>query len=143
MATLTTANSVFALSIANLYPVGQILQGYATDDAFAAEDISPAEVLMGVDGKLSGGYVPTPIPQTIMLQADSNSNAIFDDWYYAQKAAGELYIASAIIALQGTSQKYSMNRGILTGYNPMPSAKKILQPRKFVITFESVTLSPV
>jgi hypothetical protein len=36
-----------------------------------------------------------------------------------------------------------MNRGILTGYNPMPSAKKILQPRKFVITFESVTLSPV
>lgn len=143
MATLTTANSVFALAIAGLYPVAQILQGYSTDDAFSADDIAPAEVMMGVDGKLSGGFVPVPRPQTIMLQADSVSNQIFDDWQAAQESARELYIATAIISLQGTSQKYALNRGILTSYSPMPAAKKVLQPRKYVITFESVTLSPI
>jgi hypothetical protein len=143
MATLTTANSVFALAIAGLYPVAQILQGYSTDDAFAAADIAPAEVVMGVDGKLSGGFVPVPRVIDIMLQADSASNQIFDDWNAAQESARELYIASAIISLQGTSQKYSLTRGIMTSYSPMPTAKKILQPRKFVITFESCTPSPI
>lgn len=143
MATLTTANSVFALAIPGLYPVAQILQGYSTDDAFSADDIQPSEVMMGVDGRLSGGFVPQPRPQTIMLQADSPSCQIFDDWQAAQESARELYIASAIISLQGTSQKYSLNRGILFSYSPMPAAKKVLQPRKFIITFESVSLSPI
>lgn len=143
MSTLTTANSVFALAIASLYPVPQILQGYSTDDAFSTDDVTPAEVMMGVDGKLSGGFVPVPRVQTIMLQADSPSCVIFDDWNAAQESAREIYIANAIITLQGTGQKYALNRGIMTGYSPMPAAKKVLQPRKFVITFESCTLSPV
>lgn len=143
MATLTTANSVFALAIAGLYSAPQILQGYATDDAFAADDIAPVEVLMGVDGKLSGGYVPNPTKIKLTLQADSQSNKLFDDWQAAQKAAGELYTASGIITLQGTGQKYQLTKGFLTSYSPMPGAKKILQPRAFEITFESCNLSPV
>ena len=61
MATLTSANSAFSLQIANLYPVPQSIQGYAADDAFAVDDVEPVETVMGVDGKLSGGYTPYPI----------------------------------------------------------------------------------
>ncbi len=143
MATLSTANSVFALAIASLYPVPQILSGYAADDSFMAEDINIAETVMGVDGKLSGGYTPAPVVVQIMLQADSPSNVLFDDWANAMKAANEIYIASGIISLQGTGQKYALSKGILTSLTPLPPSKKILQPRKFSITFESLSRSPV
>lgn len=143
MATLTTANSVFTLSVSSVYPTPQLLQGYATDDAFTADDVAPVEVVMGVDGKLSGGFTPVPYVMTIMLQADSPSCRVFDDWHAAQKAAKEVYTGSAIIVLQGTGQKYAGSKGFLTGYSPAPAVKKILQPRKFVITFEDLAMSPV
>ncbi len=143
MATLTTANSVLTIAIVGLFPVPQIVQGFAADDNFTADDVSPTEVLMGVDGKLSGGFTPVPTVFNVMLQADSNSNQIFDDWQSAQVAAKEIYIANAVVVLQGTGQKYSLTRGILTSYNPFAPGKKILQPRKFTITFETCTLSPV
>lgn len=143
MATLTNANSVFTLAVASVYPTPQLLQGYATDDAFTADDVAPVEVVMGVDGKLSGGYTPVPYVMTVMLQADSASCRIFDDWHAAQKAAKEVYTASGLIVLQGTQQKFAASKGFLTSYSPAPAAKKILQPRKFVITFEDISMSPV
>jgi hypothetical protein len=143
MKTLTTANSVFALAINSLYPVAQILQGYAADDAFSADDIAPAEILMGVDGHMSAGYTPVPVPMNIMLQADSDSNQLFDDWFNAMQNARDVYFATGIVTLQGTNEKWALTRGILTSYKPMPDAKKLLQPRKFVITWESATKSPV
>ena len=53
MATLTTANSVFMLGVANLYNVPVKIEGYTTDDSFMAEDVTNAEVMMGLDGKMS------------------------------------------------------------------------------------------
>lgn len=142
MATLTTANSALALQIAGLYPVPQNIQGYAADDAFMADDVDPVEVQMGVDGHLSGGYTPYPTKLNIALQADSASNAIFDNWLAAQVAAKEVYIANATIIIQGTGEKYAFTRGFVTSATPMSGSKKILQPRKFVITFEQCTKAP-
>jgi hypothetical protein len=142
MSTLTSANSVVALSIANLYNTPQIMQGYAADDAFAADEVAPTEAVMGVDGKLSAGWTPQPTQLHIMLQADSVSNQIFDDWYAAQKSSRDVYVASGTIALSGTNQKYTMRKGYLTSYTPMPGNKKILQPRKYVITFEEMSAAP-
>jgi len=142
MATLTTANSVFALSIRGLYDTAQIIQGYATDDAFAADDVQPVEVQMGVDGLLSGGFVPYPTVLNVNLQADSASNQIFDDWLAFQNSDREAYIADATIILTGTGQKYNLTRGFMTTGSPMPGSKKVLQPRKFVITFETCEQAP-
>jgi hypothetical protein len=142
MATLTSANSAFALQIAGLYPIPQSMQGYATDDAFTADDVNPVETLIGVDGKLSGGYTPYPTKLHIALQADSPSNAIFDNWLSAQVASKETYIANAIISLPGTGDKYTFTRGFLTSATPIAGSKKILQPRKFEITFEQVSKAP-
>jgi hypothetical protein len=126
MTTLTSVNSVFALSIAGLYPVAQILQGYAADDAFMADDVDPVETLMGVDGLLSGGYTPYPTKIHVTLQANSASMVIFDNWLAAQKAAREIYIGNGNIAIPALGQAWSLGTIFLTGANPIPGVKKIL-----------------
>jgi hypothetical protein len=142
MKTLTTANSAFSLQIAGLYPVPQSIQGYATDDSFSTDDVNPVETMMGVDGKLSGGFTPYPTKLKISLQADSDSNAIFDNWLAAQSASKEAYVANGIIILQGTNDKYVFTKGFLTSASPMSSSKKVLQPRHYEITFEACSKAP-
>ena len=141
--TLTSANSAFTLQIVNLYPVPQSLQGFATDDAFAVEDVSPVEAMMGVDGRISFGYTPYPTKINITFQGDSDSIDIFDNWISAMLASREVYIANAAISIPGTGKKYVMTKGGLTGGASMPAVKKILQPRKFEITFESCLPAPI
>lgn len=140
--TLTSANSALALAIVGLYNTPQVIQGYSTDDAFTASDISPVETAMGVDGLLSAGYTPVPYALDITLQADSLSNDVFDNWMEAMRSAREVYVAQGSIYLPSTQAKYALNKGFLTSHNPMPGAKKILQPRKFTITFESISKAP-
>lgn len=142
MATLTNANSVLMLSVGGIFPVPQQLQGYATDDMFSAADVTPAEAVMGVDGNLSGGFTPYPTIIEITLQADSPSAFIFDTWSEAQNVAREIFIAQLTISLPGTRQKFACTRGIMTSQSPMPIGKKILQPRKWGITFQSVSPAP-
>ena len=143
MATLTNANSSFLLSVRNLFPVPQKMQGYATDDSFATNDVQPMQVMMGVDGMLSGGFVPYPTEVTFTLQADSPSLAMFDVVLEAQKAQKEGFLFDGTGIIQGTGEKYAMTKGFLTNATPMATGKKTLQPRKFTITFESVTKAPV
>jgi hypothetical protein len=141
--TLTAANSAFSLQIAGLYPVPQSLQGYAIDDSFSVDDISPSEAIMGVDGKLSFGYTPYPTKIHVLLQADSDSNDIFDNWISAMQASREVYVANAAISLPGIGKKYVITRGVLTGGNLMAGNKRTLSARKFEITFESCVVSPI
>lgn len=136
MATITSVNSVFTLSIAGLYDFPQTLQGYAADDAFAIDPVATAETTMGVDGKLSGGYVPMPKSVHITLQANSASIDIFSNWQQAQDTVRELYIASAIIEIPSLGGVYSFNTGFLKSASLVSDAKKVMQPRKFQIEFQ-------
>ncbi|OIQ97216.1 hypothetical protein GALL_207700 [mine drainage metagenome] len=138
MASISAANSVVMLAITGLYTVPQQLQGFSADDVFDAEAVSDVEVLMGVDGTLSAGYVPQPVKQSITFQADSASILMFEAWSAAQKAAGDVYFAQGLVTLPGVGRIYTCSRGVLSSYSPLPTAKKLLQPRKFGITWESV-----
>lgn len=142
MATLTTANSVFMLAVAGFIPTPVPIQGYAADDAFMVEDVESAETYMGVDGNLSGGYVPYIKPLEFTLQADSLSNQLMDAWTQAEAQAREKFIASATILIQGTGTLYTFQRGFLKKISVMPAAKKVLQPRKFVIDFNHLSSVP-
>ncbi len=143
MATLTTANSAFSLVIAGLYPAPMPMQGYAADDAFAVDEVEGAETYMGVDGILSGGWIPQIKTLEFSLQADSASCSIMDTWIATQDNAQELSLATATILVQGTGVLYQFDRGFLKSYTPMPAAKKILQPRKFKIEFNLFSMAPV
>lgn len=143
MATLTGANAVVAISVTNLFPIPVQLQGFQTDDSFDVEEIEPNEVLMGVDGLLSGGRVFVAVPMTIMLQADSPSNSFFDQWNAAEQAVNDSYIANGIVRLNAVGGKWALTRGFLTRFKPIPAVKKLIQPRHFRITWNIVSVSPV
>lgn len=131
------------LSISSLYVVPQQLQGYAVEDVFDIDPLEIAETMMGVDGHLSAGYVNVPTKQGITLMADSNANIIFDNWYISQKQLQDVYFANGSITLPSLGVVYTLTRGVLTTYQPAPNGKKVLQPRKHVITWESMTPSPI
>lgn len=143
MGTITSANSVFTLVIPQLYPIGQTLQGYSTDDAFDTEASETAEVMMGVDGVLSAGYTPAPLTMTIHFQADSASIDIFENWDETQAAIKEVLPASATISLPSISKSYVLINGFLRSVKRLPDARKVLQPVQFVIIWQQRQVNPL
>ena len=142
MATLTASNSVITLGVFGIFSTAQILHGFDVDDMFSSEAITSAETSMGVDARLSAGWVPTEKKTTFTLQADSISNDVFDVWHMTQEAAQELSVAFGVVILPAISKKFVLGRGFLTSYMPITDAKKLLQPRKYVVTWESILSAP-
>ena len=139
--TITSANSVFTIVVPGLFPAPVQLRGYSSDRAFTTEAVDMAEVQMGVDGRMTAGFVPNPVKQTITLQADSPSKDIFTALIQAMKTAREVYFVSGSIALPSTGEAFTLTRGILTNAKQIPDAQKVLQPVDYVITWESVSRS--
>lgn len=140
---ITSANAIIMIGVTGLYPAPQQLQGFAADDVFDSESVTPTEILMGVDGKLSAGLVNVPIPQNFSLQADSDSNTLFETWYAAMKAAQDMYYAFGVVHFPSLNRSYAMTKGVLSGFAPTSDAKKVMQPRKYKITWESIIAAPV
>lgn len=140
---LTGANSVITLALPGIFNVPQQLQGFAADDVFTTEMVRRIEVLMGVDGFLSGGFVNVEVKQTFALQGDSPSNDFFDEWDAQQQALGDVFTADGTELLRSVGKAWSLTRGFLTGYTPVPEVKKLIQPRKHEITWNFVRPAPV
>lgn len=143
MASITGSTAVYQLAVGGLFNTPQRLQGFAADDVWSTPAVQSAEVLMGVDGVMSAGFVFVPIVQSISIQADSDSGILFDEWWAAQQAAEDIYFANATVVLKALGQKWNMNRGVLTSYAPIPDVKKLIQPRKFEITWNGMSPAPV
>jgi hypothetical protein len=139
MSTITAANSVFQLAVAGIFPVPQQLQGYAADAAFMFDTVDPAETVMGVDGRMSAGYVPYMTIQTISIMPDSQSLSLFDTWLTANNTAREVFFANATILLPSIGKKYSLTRGVLTAAKAAPDVKKVLAAIEYKITWENVS----
>jgi hypothetical protein len=141
--TITAANSVFLLSIVGLFDTPQQLQGFAADAAFSGDARTPAETVMGVDGKMSVGFTFSLYKQKISLMPDSDSYVLFEEWLSAMEAAQEIYIANATIVLPSIGRSYDLTRGALTSAKPVPDVKKVLQAAEFEITWERITGSNI
>jgi hypothetical protein len=141
--TITSADATFVISSADIALAATVLEGYAADAAFAMENVDIAETVMGVDGKLSAGWIPRPYPQTITLQPDSPSRPIFDALVGTSDAGRTIYRLNGVITLPGNQYSHSFSRGVLVNYTPMPTGQKILQPMTFQIVWESVKTIPL
>lgn len=137
MSTITSANSVLAIAVAGLYNSPQLIQGYAADDAFTADAVDQAEIVMGVDGHMSAGFIFNPTKFTISIMPDSPSLIFFDTWYNAQRTIRDVLSALATVSLPAIGMNYTLNNGVLTSGKPLPDVKKVLQAVPYVITFES------
>jgi hypothetical protein len=130
------------VSIPSLFPTPQQLQGFAADDVFDIPAIESVETLMGVDGVLSAGFVFKPLPMEVTLQADSLLNAFFDQWWTQMQATLATLSSNGIIRLPSIQTKFTLTNGFLTSYKPAPAAKKLLQPRRYMITWNTIAPSP-
>lgn len=140
--TITAANAILLLGVERLYPVPQRIQGFSADDVMDTDNIEPTETAMGVDGRLSAGWVATSVRQNITLQADSTSNDFFENWANAEQTAREKYIATGTLLLPATGRKYQMTRGFLRGLVLVPSLRRTIQPRRYTIEWERITPAP-
>jgi hypothetical protein len=77
------------------------------------------------------------------LMADSPSIAFFETIFSYQQQGKTVYPLSGMILLPSLSKKYIMTNGGLSGYKPVPDAKRVLQPMKFAVTWQSVLPAPV
>jgi hypothetical protein len=142
MPSLTAVNAVITLTIPGVFNQPQQLQQFAVDDVADVDTLTVAETLMGVDGFLSGGYVFNKIKYNYTLQANSPSCFVFDQWKLAQDAQTDTFTANGLLLLKSLGTKWTWTRGFLVEWKPAPDVKKILQPRKFAIEWQSVAPQP-
>lgn len=138
MTTITAANINFALVVPDIFPVPQLLEAYATDDAFATEALEIVRVRMGVDGKMKGGYVPNPIVMPIKFMPTSPSIAIFNQWARSMVQARETFEAQAIITYPSLNMAFACNVGYLTKYKVLPDVKTLLEDVDYEITWQDI-----
>jgi len=136
--TITSANSVFTLTVPGLYPTPVTLQGYSTDSAFTSDVWVASEAQMGVDGRMTAGWTPTPFSQTIHLQADSPSRVIFTTIVQTIYQQREIFYMQGSVTLPSTREVFTLNKGVITNSKAFPDAAKVLQPVQVLITWESV-----
>lgn len=139
---ITSANATILLSIDGLFTTPIQLQEFAADDIFGTDPIEAGEIMMGVDGHLTAGFVNVPTKQNYALMADSPSNFFFDQLYFQEKAQQTKFVISGIILLTSVGTQWTMTRGFLSRYQPLPDAKKVLQPRKHEITWQTALPNP-
>lgn len=139
---ITAANAVVMLTLQPIFLSPYQLQQFAADNIFGTDPLDAAETSMGVDGRLTAGFVNVSTRQTFYLQADSPANDFFDQWYGRQKADQDTYIAGGTILLRSLGKKYTMVRGFLKSYQPLPNAAKVLQARQHTIEWQSAVPNP-
>jgi hypothetical protein len=140
--TITAANAVFTITVPGAALGPYTLEGYGADAAFATEGLTVAETVMGVDGKMSFGRLPTIKPQAITLMPDSRSVEFFDAWYNAQEVLGDAIPATARIVIPGLGKSYVLTKGVLKQYSPIAPAAKTMQAQAFSIDWENITATP-
>jgi len=140
---ISSANAIIMLSVADLFDTPVQIQGFSADDVFDAPELEVAEHSMGVDGRLSAGFVFREVDWSVTLQADSPSQDFFDEWYNAEQANRDKFQASGTVVLLGPGKKFTMIKGFLKRYKPMPDGKKTLEPRKFGIVWEQIIPAPI
>ena len=140
--TLTTANSVLALTTEALYTSAQRLQGYAADDAFESDAVENGEYAYGIDGKLSAGFVYKEVTMTLTLQADSPSLSLFENIVQYERNQRTKLSQQLTCTLPAVGKRYELKNGFLQSYKA-PAGKKILQPAVVVLIFEHQQISPL
>lgn len=136
--TITSADSIFALTVTNLFPSAQTLQGYAADAMFALGDTEMAVSVRGADGKLSAGFVFGEYLQTITIMPDSPSRELFETWQLTSLTSKAVFRCNATIILPAISRKFTLTNGVLQRVKAIPDAQRVLQAMTFQINWENV-----
>jgi hypothetical protein len=139
---ITAADATIVFTAPPIFTAGQIIAGFAPDDVFQVPQRRLAQVEMGVDGFLASGFIFQLQPWNFTLQAPSPSNDFFDELVAAQLAAKTTFFIQGEVALPSTGRSYLMQNGTLVEYAPAPSARQVLQPRAYGISWANIIPIP-
>lgn len=147
MTDITSANAVLTIAPRTTGLIGSggafTVEGFASDDAFQSDSVDSTEAMMGVDGKASFGMLPYLVKQTITLQADSPSIALFETIIGAQNTLRQPIILDAVLALPAVQKSYVFTKGALTRVTPFTAGKKVLQAMAYEVTWETCVGIPL
>lgn len=136
---ITSTNAVYMLTIIPIFPTPVRLTGFMADAAFDTEGADIAEIVLGVDGGVSAGFIPYLVKQTINIMPNSPTSLMFETWAASEKVASEKFFASASIAIPSIGRTYTLANGILSKFVAIANAKKVMEGRSFEITWGDVT----
>ena len=135
---ITSAHSACVLSGPAL-PVAAVAgAGDAVDTAWSLEDVETAVAQVGVDGKMSAGWVPRLNAMTISFTPDSESITMFDAIVTAQDTMKTIYTVQGTLSLPSVNKAYTLSNGVITQFKAIPDGGRVLQPQSYRITWESV-----
>jgi hypothetical protein len=136
--TITAATAEFKIAIAGLFTTPQTVDGFAADEAFLIDSVESAQVVVGVDANMSVGWIPNAKKQHVMIMPDSDALDMFNTWGVTQEGTKEVFIAQATIYIPAINYKYTLVKGVLTNWKPIPDVKKVLQAVPYEITWQSI-----
>lgn len=139
---ITAADASIVMRCPPVFPVGQTIQGFAPDDVFEVPQQRISQNEMGVDGFMASGYVFVLQRWNFTLQASSPSIDFFDAIKAAQDAAKTNFAIQGSINLPANGRTYTLVNGIMEDYAPAPSARQVLQPRKFNLVWQQILVAP-
>ena len=137
--TITAQNSILLLQAPPLFPALVQMSGFMADRAFEVDDSEVGETVLGVDGNMSVGLLPSLTVQRIMIMPDSVASDFFEYLDAASQAQGDVYILNGSLTLPATQMAYTMTKGILTRMKRIPDAARVLQGRPFQITWQNIS----
>ena len=133
---ISSANASLVLAVSGLFNVPQAIQGFDVDDAVEVDTVSTKEIKIGVDGLMSAGIIYNPVVLSIILQADSVSNAFFEQWYAQEQALQDALIATGMLRHQSVRKTYAILGAALDEYTAAAPMKRVLMPRRFTIKIQ-------
>lgn len=143
MTDITSANAIITIAVSSIFSTPVQLQGFSADNIYDLPEQEIIQTSMGVDGRLSGGFIFNPTDQTFMLQPDSPSIRFFERWAATMTTQKAPYVAQGRTKLLSVNRSYVMNKGFLVSLPKAPAAGRVLQPRRFMIRWESVVSNAI
>lgn len=139
---ITSANAEVTLNCA-LFPAGLKFQGFSSDNAWSTDTVEQVVSQMGVDGKLSHGYVCSPTPITFTFSADSNTPERLDYLSTFQDTSKEVVLCQMIIKLKSLNKTIILTNGALNSSQKLPAGERTLGNVPYQFTFESAVAAPL
>ena len=137
MASISAANTVLVLTVPGLLAPTQI-QGFAPDSVITVESLDNAETQMGVDGFYVAGFVYVPVRTTLTLSAAAAANTFFETLYSSEQQIADKWAISGIFTFSALKRSYIGATGYMKGYHPFADAGRVMQPRSYMIEWQSL-----
>lgn len=140
---ITSANATGVLVVKDLFPNGIVLENFGTDQILSQDEETFGNATMGVDGKLSVSYKPSPKNVTLTFSAASPSCESLDAVKTTIEANKRQYECTLVFTLPSLSKAYTYSGGVMTGASGIPNVKAELEQVNYKFTFEKRSISSI